>query len=132
MLKPLIAPEKISTKESYAFSINYKDPLCACTWRDLLPLYVGFFQKLRKYANFEMIPELSSSGKLHYHGTLTPKAYSTIIPLYQLLNQTDASIELRQITNPHHWYIYIRKQQHLIRPLMERNLLPYKKKHYME
>lgn len=115
----------------YAFTVNLSsDELLHI----MVERYGAFFQKIKDYVYFDMFPELSNvARKLHYHGTIIFKSYKCIMPFYDIIGQyrEELAIEMDSINwnNDNvfkNWYIYCRKDRHIMYPYMKAKKLPYR------
>jgi len=118
----LLPQENIGTSP-FAFTLN-------CGYDELThklyERYLSVFLKLAQWCWIDLRPEFSKKMKLHYHGTLTMKNYKYIFPLFTFLNgiQKNYTYCLKPVYD-WQWYIYCRKQRHLMKRYMISTRLRY-------
>lgn len=122
--------EDIQVNVSYAFSVN------PCNQRDSVietcSEHKVIFDLLKDYCSYKLYPEISTKSQLlHYHGYLNFKRYIEIGMFYKycIPKLRDlATFTIEPITS-YDWYIYVRKQRHIMEPLMALMEQTYKYKH---
>lgn len=94
--------------------------------------YFKLFALLTKKVNclLSLRPEVSKSGRLHYHGIIQFMNMPSIAMFYlnkffKQENQKQANILLAHIDDLNGWETYIKKQRDYMRPLFEDNMLKY-------
>lgn len=91
--------------------------------------YKSTFQLFKKYvldyADINLVPEISSKGRIHYHGTIKFKDTVSyhLVGAYHLQQATN--IEIDTIDNLDNWHKYMYKDKTLIMPFIKNLHLPY-------
>lgn len=95
--------------------------------------YITFFIKKFNYCTFRVYPELSPTGRLHYHGYIRFRTETDIILFYsetlRLLQKdhiADISICELGAFGDLTWYYYCRKQKWLLKSFFLKSKLAYK------
>lgn len=120
----LLSPENLEVDTMYTLSISINHKVG--------PLKSNINAYLRKvrdylipYAHFELFPELSSQGRLHYHGWILFKSLENIFWFYKnLYGCQDLSMEIDTIEDPNKWNDYCRKSEKF-KFIFKEKLLPY-------
>lgn len=120
----LVAPELVSPGLAYAFTFNpAHQPADLSAFPDWYRSYQRLFQEWPG-CDIEVVPELSSKGRIHFHGYLT-----MISPFYFYFNLKDytavGTFELDIINDKGVWYDYVHKQRHVFLPTCQSLNLPY-------
>lgn len=125
-------PERIDPERIYSFSFNpQSQPLferfynvklnTLSSWSDEQE---QIFKSL-KHASVEICQEISSRGRLHYHGYIK---IHNVIPFYLTSLKHIAhygTYEIDEINDNEKWAKYVSKQESLMKPYCERNDMHY-------
>lgn len=118
--------ETIKLNVKYALTMNCQDTATAIT--DYMSYYGVKLRIIVDDCQFELLPELSKKGRLHYHGTIL---FSRVVDIanfyYSLPSFTDRmTICIKEIDDPAVWNDYCTKQRHIMYPFMKNRRVPYK------
>lgn len=91
----------INSRETQPILKNWEMQYCQLIEDNIIP----YINKLILY------PELSPSGRLHYHGTVTFKTYDQILTWYLKGKNPEINIMITTIREKEVWTKYITKQQ---------------------
>ncbi len=110
-LHNLISPELVSPMTMYSLSINPSFNLNNTLKTDAITLR----RLLRQIANYShavyAVLELSKTGRLHAHGTITFLNKLSIIRFFRFIRSQTYNIEMDTINDIQKWMAYIHKQQ---------------------
>lgn len=115
--------ELMYPKKNYAITINSREAF------PVLKMWASHYCQLLmdsivKYAfKIELFPELSPTGRLHYHGTIQFKSYSHILNHYTAGNDHDLNIMIKPIISKKEWTTYMSKQQQFWKALPKKKQL---------
>jgi len=114
-------PEKVKLNEVLTFTLNPSDTPYINTKNNRKVLLESFFNDIIKglgklrYCDYKIYPEISSTGKWHFHGTITitdiMNFYLYDVPLMQALG----AIEIDTIKDLDIWLAYCTKQAELMK-----------------
>lgn len=122
----------------YTFSVNGNDSLQHFNENEIyrdrrcVESYTKLLEPLKKYASYELYPELSKfGGRWHYHGRIRFKSYKSVY--YFCLNYVrkltqKATIEIDAINSQEEWHGYeIKDKQHMAELIAKK--VPYQLTH---
>lgn len=135
----IVSPENIlDIHDEFSISLNpteqyYNDPDRFVLWS----AYVYKYLKDRiKYSRLWLYPELSGKGRLHMHGyiEIDDKAKFYLFDVPYLVQLGNTEIDTICVTTCNHepdqedcsvkrWLLYVKKQQSMMHPLTETNVL---------
>lgn len=129
--KTILEPQDIQIMVPYAITINFDPKVTSHTPDFWKTLYTETEIINTLYCNYELYPELSRAGKLHWHGIITfnndieiAHFYATVIP--KLLHNSRA-IEVDTIDDLKYWKeYYCKKCKHIMKPYLLRFKRDYK------
>lgn len=138
--KGLKAEEYVELSGRYAITINPEDT--RDTERDTIKDFTDFREHINenvelhkstifkhlKFCEIELYPEVSPTGRLHWHGVLT--VLNTVGFLWHDLQyiRESAQSEIDTIEDFQTWLDYIHKQEHLLKPIIREYPLIIKNK----
>lgn len=125
MDKILLPLERISVKTTYALTLNIgKDYTGRCIlsqWK----LYQEVFENFEQFSDIDLRPEISKDGILHYHGYIQFHNYKDIVYFIMYINKKTFRPRIKLDTiHGWKWYVYVRKQRHIMKPLIN-NLMKH-------
>lgn len=116
--------DEFNVKQTYAFTINLNPAIF--NKKSLLELVMMVEDMiLKKYfskASYELRPELSHNSQLlHYHGTIRFKRAFDIVEFYRNIAELKdiCTFAIKPIFSHVEWYIYCRKQRHMLKPYID-------------
>lgn len=113
----LIAPEEVNPSCTYTFTVSPREQYTHSkdlTLEKHLKQILTIINKLgtNKDYYFQLYPELSSTGRLHYHGTIKiSNPFNFYLNVQKVID--DCTMEIDTIEDPDIWKQYQLKQQHL-------------------
>ncbi|AXH73154.1 MAG: putative replicase [Cressdnaviricota sp.] len=121
-MNEFVKPELLVCNNPYAFTLNPKYQPCfdIIAVKDWYLHFCGLFYHLRDYISTELIVELSSQGRFHFHGTLSVKDnkqfefYGCVVS--KLMDAGTCSMKV--IEEETVWLEYVEKQQNFMKPTM--------------
>ncbi len=110
MRKQLLPPEKVYPMKMYTLSINTKE-LRNHTFNHDYRQYIGILQKYIEPFVHQFVQqfEISKTGKLHTHGTITFNTDQNIFLFYRNIREADIAIEIDTIDDVDKWMCYCLK-----------------------
>lgn len=128
----ILSPEYYSTNQLYSITINPSDAMqywdsdnlisrTISFLKDVLPI---FKKKILLNIPHELYIEHSKGSRIHVHGWFQFKNYNDILPFLGIINEyirdDSIQVEIDSIKDFWIWYIYCTKQQHIIKPLINK------------
>lgn len=119
----IIPFEKMLPNEPYAFTLNVSNIPTNRTIQFRVAYYIGFLKKKFHHCKYVIYPELSSTGRLHYHGWIWFTTYRQIVKfndqMWEISGDCDISIDTidSQFGNVE-WFRYVFKMKHMIKPYL--------------
>lgn len=113
----LVSPEEVNPTLMYTFTISPREQYTHSkdlTLKKHLKNILKIINKLgtHKDYQFKLYPELSSTGRLHYHGTIKiTNPFNFYLNLQKVID--DCTMEIDSIQDMETWAKYITKQEHL-------------------
>lgn len=125
--------ELMKTNTPYAITLNSRE-----AFPFLNPWQEHYFHLIDKHLckhgyQFNLYPELSPTGRLHYHGTIIFTTYAQILKLYTsdlafVTKCSDLNVKIKPIENDESWSIYMMKQQPILTSMMVSKSVPKRDK----
>lgn len=125
----LVKPEDVVETVEYAFTLNPGDQPNQSGLgvnefkRWFTAQRISILNILGNYANIDLYPEISSKGRIHFHGFLTIKDifnfYYKCVPRLMV----HYSIEMDTIADRAVWKTYCTKQEEFVQPALHRELV---------
>lgn len=92
-------------------------------------IYYNICRLLTNVAKFELYPELSEKGRLHYHGTIkfdnVFEYYCHILPILSEIS----NVKLKPIDDIDGWKLYMLKDRGIMESGLTNHALPYELRH---
>lgn len=116
--------EDFTVNKTWAFTIN---PNPSVFNKPSLLEKIGMIEEqiLKKFfskASYELRPELSHDNQLfHYHGTLRFAKSFDVVSFYRMIPELKdlCTFAIKPIVSHLDWYIYCRKQRHMLKPYID-------------
>lgn len=121
----VVAPELIAEGKEYTFSYNPElQPSPNVTIEEWFEFVMTTFNKCEN-CNITAVPELSSKGRLHYHGIIKIKCKYKffLVDLQDLMYK--GTLEIDHMNDPTVWRTYMYKGHNYMRELMNSLTIPY-------
>lgn len=121
----IISPEEIILKEVYSITINPSDKRQYFDCIDRVELLVEYMEKeICKVPNVDLKlhMEISRTGRLHFHGTISFNSYETITRFYKChIHQwlEWGHINIDTIKDKEVWKTYCEKSKNIINEVLE-------------
>lgn len=114
----LIAPEEVNPSATYTFTISPREQYTNGSTNTILKQHLqnilSIINKLGTHKDyyFKLYPELSKTGRLHYHGIIRiSNPFNFFLNLQKVID--DCTMEIDTIEDPDVWTQYTQKQAHL-------------------
>lgn len=120
--KNLPDPEKIVIYDQI-YALTVSPPPDDDTFPSQLQDHFRVIEKWLKECKWQLVPEISKTGRLHYHGTVQFTTPFSIYTFYRY--QPEWHFELDTIAHPDVWVSYCTKSQLWMKPQCERHAVPY-------
>lgn len=116
----------IELNKKYTFSLSKRSRIGSLV-KDVRD-YLIILKSISAYVKYEMFPEISPKGRLHYHGTIMFTSWRDVFDFYYLeipIVSEQSSLEIDTIKDIDKWKVYYLKQQHF-KYIYKEKLLPYR------
>ncbi len=125
-LMKLLQIEEVEVNTMYTLTLS-KKVAYSTSYKSKINQYLYFIRKyIQPYMIYELVPELSSVGRLHYHGICIFRKKRDIWLFYSnIYGVSDCAIEIDTIDDLNKWLTYVTKQESY-RFIFEELLLPYR------
>lgn len=126
-----ISPELMKTDTLYTFTWNLKEqPTTISKGRSFIYLRDYYNMVIRRlnllnHCSIKLYPEISSSGRFHFHGTIKINDIALFMLLDLPFLKEKATYEIDVINDMAKWETYIWKSDHIMKPLCDSFKLPY-------
>lgn len=115
--------EDMQASVTYTLTLNksIRRPTIMEDIRDYLKIIRSY---IHAYALYKVVPELSCSGKLHYHGVIIFNTDESLYNFYYNVSKMGCAIEIDTIKDMKKWHAYMYKQNRF-KFIYEQSLQPY-------
>lgn len=127
MEKSNIQPDKIIVGQEYALTVN-ADKVSGNLQKDIETYLIIVKAITNHKTDLLLLPELSKTGRLHYHGKIKFNDEKSIGEFYLILHRNRSAYNclIKPIEDMKKWEEYIIKQRFFMKPLMEAHCLKYR------